>query len=357
MYDRQQQGKSTARRLFLIGASLAVGTIGWLLLGESETVRAAEKGDKSVLAIVAGESITEAQVTENAAGELLQVERQRYELIERAVREEVRERLLALEAKKRGISEEELLEAEVDSKLSEVTDGEVDAFYEARKGQIRATKEQAAGQIRNYLEQQRRGEVFESFIAKLEEAHRVEYLMDPFRVEVNGSGPSKGPDNAPIKIVEFSDFECPFCGRVNPTLKQVQDTYGDKVQIEFRQFPLAIHSNAKKAGEASLCAADQGKFWEMHDAMFADQRNLTVDGLKGMAEKIELDTDAFAKCLDSGKYGDKVDEDMAEGSRAGVSGTPAFFVNGRFISGAVPFDVFSEVIDDELRRKGMAKDS
>ena len=354
MYDRQQQGKSTVRRLLLIGASLGVGTFGWLLLGQSEALRAAEASKGDALARIGSEVITEAQVTENAAGELLQVERQRYELIERAVRDEVRERLISLEAKKRGIDEEALMKAEVEDKVAEVTDGEVDAFYEARKSQIRATKEQAAGQIRNYLLQQRQARVMEEFISGLEANYKVEYLMDPFRVEVMGDGPRKGPDNAPVQIVEFSDFECPFCSRVNPTLQQVQEKYGDKVAIEFRQFPLAIHRNAKKAGEASLCANDQGKFWAMHDAMFADQKNLTVDGLKGIAASIELDTAAFNTCLDSGKYGDQVDADMAEGSRAGVTGTPAFFVNGRFISGAVPFDSFAEVIDDELSRKGAA---
>ncbi len=356
MHDRMQPRKSIVRRLFLVGASIGVGAIGWFLLGESETLSAAENKSDAVLARVAGEEITESEVTKNAAGELLKVERQRHELIADAVKQEVRNRLMEAEAKKRGISREELLEAEINSKMAAVTDAEIDQFFEERKAQIRATKEQAAPQIKQFLEQQQRSQAYEAWITKLEESAKVEYLMDPFRVPIEAKGPSKGPDSAPVTIVEFSDFECPFCSRVGPTLKQIEETYGDKVKIVFRQFPLAIHRNARKAGEASLCAADQDKFWEMHDAMFADQKNLGVDALKEKAAQISgIDSAAFNTCLDSGKHEEVLDLDMSAGAQAGVSGTPAFFVNGRFLSGAVPFENFSELINEELARHGKDK--
>jgi protein-disulfide isomerase len=167
-----------------------------------------------------------------------------------------------------------------------------------------------------------------------------------------GDGPSQGPADAPVTIVEFSDFQCPFCSRLYPTVEQVKSTYGDKVHLVFRQFPLNFHQFAQKAAEASLCADEQGKFWEMHNAMFSKQDELAVDKLKEKAAGMGLKADQFNACLDGGKYAPKVAEDVKAGSEAGVSGTPALFINGRFISGAVPYADIAKVIDDELQRKG-----
>jgi protein-disulfide isomerase len=350
--DRIRQNQSAARRLLLVGASVGIGAIGWFLLGDSTSLTAAEPQQK-VMVKIGNETITESQVAKNAAGELLKVERQRQEVMENAARQQARDRLLELEAKKRGITKEALLEAEVNSKSAAVTDAQVDQFYEERKAQIRGTKEQVAPQIKQYLEQQGRAQAFEDLITRLEAAYKVEYMIEPFRMPVAATGPAKGPANAPVQIVEFSDFECPFCSRVGPTLQQIEKTYGDKVQIVFRQFPLPIHRNARKAGEASLCANEQGKFWEMHDLMFGDQKSLGVDGLKEKASRISgIDATAFNTCLDSGKYAATIDKDLEEGAQAGVDSTPAFFVNGRFVLGAAPFENFAEIIDEELKRKG-----
>lgn len=250
------------------------------------------------------------------------------------------------------MTEDELLQAEVQSRVEEVTPADVDAFYEENRARIPNAKEQVAPQISQFLRQQRESEAYESFIGGLEEASRVSYEIGPYRMEIDVAGePAKGPQDAPVTIVEFSDFECPFCSRVVPTLDQVTESYGDQVRLVFKQFPLRqIHPNAQKAAEASLCAHDQGKFWEMHDAMFADQRNLGVPALKSKAQELGLDTAAFDQCLDSGKYADAVQEDLEQGSEAGVGGTPALFVNGRFLSGAVPYEQIAQVIDDELDR-------
>jgi protein-disulfide isomerase len=172
-------------------------------------------------------------------------------------------------------------------------------------------------------------------------------------VEVAAEGePAKGPADAPVTIVEFSDFECPYCSRVVPTLDRVKEEYGDRVRLVFKQYPLPNHANAQKAAEASLCAHDQGEFWAMHDAMFADQRNLGPDGLAAMAEEIGLEMEAFRQCLSSGKYEAAVKEDLDDGLAVGVSGTPAMFVNGRMISGAVPYEEIAQVVDEELEESG-----
>jgi len=161
-----------------------------------------------------------------------------------------------------------------------------------------------------------------------------------------------------VTIVEFSDFECPYCSRVIPALEQVLDTYGDQVRLVFRQFPLNnIHPNAQKAAEASLCANDQGKFWEMHDLMFKEQRSLELEQLKEKAARLELDVEAFNECVDSSKYAEAVMSDQEAASRVGVSGTPALFINGRFLSGAQPYEQLAVVIDAELASREPKTDS
>lgn len=341
------QERNLMKRVLLATAALVVGTVGWFVVGDDAT-NASESGADSgkVLATVNGETITEESVESGLAGQLLALDRQRHEMISGAVDQAVIEALFRQEAKKRSISVEELRGLEVDKKAADMAQEEIDAFYEEQKkrsgGRIQP-KEQIEPRIREYL-------ALQAFETKLREAAKVETNIDPFRVDVAATGPAKGPASAPVTIVEFSDFECPYCSRVNPTLAKVQEVYGDKVRIVFRQFPLvSIHPNAMRAGRASLCANEQGKFWELHDGMFADQRNLAGDGLNAIAGRIEgLDLDAFKTCVDSGKYSDQMQRDIDEGSQAGVSGTPAFFVNGRFLNGAVPFEQISVVIDEEL---------
>jgi len=157
-----------------------------------------------------------------------------------------------------------------------------------------------------------------------------------------------------VTIVEFSDFECPFCARVQPTLKQVKDIYGDKVEIVYKHFPLSFHPNAQKAGEASECARDQGKFWEYHDILFANQDRLSVANLKQYAVQLGLDTTKFNECLDSNQKAAIVLKDMAEGQAAGISGTPGFLINGELLTGAQPLAAFQAVIDRKLQDSGSA---
>ena len=323
-----------------------------------------EVGD--VLATVGGEEVTRAEVEAAAAEALEQVEQglvqcraeaelQRHQVIEGETRKLVRERLLKAAAAERGMTEDQLLQTEVQSRVAAVTPADVDAFYEGNRDRIGpVTKEQVAPQIEQYLRQQRESEAYQAFIAGLEEANQVAYEIGPYRVEVATAGePARGSAEAPVTIVEFSDFECPFCSRVVPTLEQIQGHYGDQVRLVFKQFPLRkIHSNAQKAAEASLCAQDQGKFWEMHDAMFADQQNLAIPGLKAKAATLGLEAGDFAQCLDSGKYAEAVEEDLQEGSAIGITGTPAMVINGRLVSGAVPYEEIAKVVDEELERRG-----
>ncbi|HYG63291.1 MAG TPA: thioredoxin domain-containing protein [Thermoanaerobaculia bacterium] len=349
----------TARRS-ASGAVLILALGVWLPACSAQDKAAAgqnAQGGNRELARVNGKVITEADVQATAKDAFAQLDRQyqqqRRELLEGTLNQAVQQRLVEAEAAAKGVTKEQLL-AEV--KPAPVTDADVDAFYEQNKAQIppNMTKEAVTPRIKQYLEGQRKTEAEEGFYKQLEAKYKVDYLLEPDRVEVAATGPSKGPANAPVTIVEFSDFECPFCSRINPTLEQVRAKYGDKVRLVFRQYPLSFHQNAQKAAEASLCAHEQGKFWEMHDAMFQNQQALAVDQLKTAAAGLGLDAGKFNTCLDSGQYAAQVKADFEAGSAAGVSGTPAMFINGRFINGAVPLEQITKVIDDELKRKGVA---
>jgi protein-disulfide isomerase len=180
--------------------------------------------------------------------------------------------------------------------------------------------------------------------------------LEPPRFDVGiGTSPAKGPATAPVTIVEFADFECPYCGRVLPIVQQVLETYGDKVRLAFRDYPLPNHTKAPKASEAAACAAEQGQFWEMYEKLFASAPRLDEIDLKRYAIDLGLDSATFYECLDSGKTAAQVQANVQAGQELGISGTPAFFINGRLVGGAQPFERFQEVIDEELKRAAAGK--
>jgi protein-disulfide isomerase len=184
----------------------------------------------------------------------------------------------------------------------------------------------------------------------------VEATPKPVTIDV-GDNPAKGPADAKVTIVEFSDFQCPYCGKfVQETLPQILSNYGDKVRFVFMNLPLtSIHQYAQKAAEAAECANEQGAFWQFHDIMFQNQSALTVDDLKSYAAQLQLDTAKFNDCLDTGKMADEVDADLAAGEKAvsdaGLTrfGTPAFFINGVHLGGAQPYENFKAAIDAALK--------
>jgi protein-disulfide isomerase len=165
-----------------------------------------------------------------------------------------------------------------------------------------------------------------------------------------GSAPTRGNENAAVTIVEWSDFQCPFCNRVSPTLAKIREEYGDRVRFVFKHMPLSIHPQAAGAHAAAEAAHRQGKFWEMHDRIFENQRDLAVETLEGYASAIGLDMDQFRRDVEAEEVGKRIDEDMMQAQKLGVTGTPAFFINGRFLSGAQPFTNFKRYIDQALEK-------
>ncbi|HET9941949.1 MAG TPA: thioredoxin domain-containing protein [Terriglobia bacterium] len=328
-------------------------------------VACAAQGQTKPVAVINGESITEADLQKAAAPELdkldlkqkqfmATLERDRKGAVEDALEELVNRKLLELEAKKRSVSVDDLLRTEVQEKVEVPSEEVIRKFYEDNKSVIKGSFIETALEIRNYLMQRNQEAAFGALISRLRKDYAYKSMLEPARAKVEIAGhPVKGPANAPVTIVEFSDFECPYCLGIVPTLKRVEETYKDKVRIVYRQFPLnAIHPNAQKAAEASLCANEQNKFWQLHDAMFADQRNLKVDDLKAKAAALSMNAAAFATCLDSGKHAAAVRTSLEEGNTLGVDGTPALFINGRYLGGNQPYDSIVKVIEDELARLG-----
>ncbi len=167
---------------------------------------------------------------------------------------------------------------------------------------------------------------------------------------IGAEDPANGPADAAITIVEYSDYECPFCGRFyQQTLPELKKIYGEQIRWVFKDFPLPFHGNAQKAHEAAHCAGDQNKYWPYHDLVFENQKNMGLSDLKAHAAKLNLDAAQFEACLSSDKYAERVQAGIDSGREFGVSGTPTFFVNGRRIVGALPASEFKRVIDAELK--------
>ena len=268
----------------------------------------------------------------------------------------VAEMLLAEAAKTRGLSPEAYAQSEISKRVKPVSDAEVAAFYQSNVGQMQGrTFEVMAPAITRYLTEQAEAEARIALINELRKTGpAVRLMMDAprFDVDVEDSDPSIGNPKAKVTIVEFSDFQCPFCLRVAPTLKKIRAAYGDKVRVVWKDFPLTqIHPQAFKAGEAGQCAAEQGKFWEYHDQLFENQQALLPDDLKKYAAAVGLDTGRFNSCLDTSKRAEVVRDGVAQGTRLGINSTPTVFVNGRRVDGAQPYEVFAAAIDEELSKK------
>ena len=264
-------------------------------------------------------------------------------------------RLLEEEAKAKGKTVDQWYQTEYMTSVPEPSDAEAKAFYEEHKAQVPPGQsfEDLKGRIKETVRQQKLREGMGKMLDDLKSRHHVQVSLqvpDLPRIDVEAKGPSRGPTSAPVTIVEFSDFQCPYCGREYPVIERLMKEYDGRLRLVFRHYPLDFHPFAQKAAEAAACAQDQGKFWELHDKMFTNQTKLAVTDLKGYAKSLGMDPTKFDKCLDNGEKKALVDEDMKAGSAAGVSGTPAFFINGIFINGAQPYEHMKQAVDRELRK-------
>ena len=298
--------------------------------------------------------ITLKDVDAKIGPQLKQFEKQKMELRQQAAEQIALEALAKLEAAKVGQTDEQWVKGQLESKLPPPSDADILKVFEENKARMPpgSTVESMREQIIGFLQKDKGREIATKIFDDLKAKANYHMLLEEPRVQVEAKGPARGPEGAKVTIVEFSDFECPYCSKAEDSVNQVMEKYAGKVRLVFRHFPLNFHAHAPKAAEAAACAAEQGKFWEMHKQLFANQKALSVDELKQHAAAIGLEKGKFDECLDSGKMKLLVDADSKAGGEVGVTGTPAFFINGKLISGAQPPSEFEKIIDAELKKGG-----
>ncbi|HYL79806.1 MAG TPA: thioredoxin domain-containing protein [Candidatus Acidoferrum sp.] len=342
----------------MLAAIVRPSTPWWILaclLALISPVAAQAAATSQPLAEVDGVPITAEEVEKALAPEFAKLQEQMYEMRRQQLEALIQDRLLAKESAKRGVTVSALLDAEVTSKVGLVTEQEIESFYQANRARIPGAEATVRDQIRAYLQNQKLAARRAAFLESLRTQASVVVRLQPppvsrLQVPVEGA-PFRGAPTAQVTIVEFQDFHCPFCQRVQPTLNELLTRYPGKLKLVYRDFPIdSLHPGARKAHEAARCANDQGKFWAYHDRVFANPPNSSPEQLKGYAEAVGLDLPAFEECLRSEKYRAAVQQDEEAGIHLGVNSTPTFFINGRLFSGAQPLENFVRVIEDELSR-------
>jgi protein-disulfide isomerase len=304
-----------------------------------------------VVAEVNGAPILAAELDQKVAGRLARLRQEEFELRRQVLDELVAERLVAAEASKRKVSPEELLRQEVDAKAGAPPAGQLELIYEQNKERFAGqSREEALTRIREVLGERAKAERRAAYQAELRSAARVAVRLEAPRVtvEIPADAPSLGPANAPVTIVEFTDYQCPYCHRAQGVMEQVLARYAGKVRLVHLEFPLDGHPGAVPAARAARCAGEQGKFWEYHRSLMTAPGSLDDADLKRRAASVELRAAPFQSCLASDRHDAAIQASLEQGESLGVTGTPAYFVNGRMLSGARPLEAFTEVIDAEL---------
>jgi len=317
---------------------LIAGTIGLCAQSTSDSIQ------NTVVAEVGGQKLTLGQLEQNMASRLFQA-RQQYYIAESAALEQwIDEELLAKEAQGQNITVDQLLERTIH--VVDPTDDQMRVYFEGLNTD--QPFEAVRDKVLQHIRELRTAKIRAAYVKSLREQAGVRIMFAAPTVEFAASAPVLGPENARIRLIEFGDYQCPYCQQAHPVVKKLLETYGSKMSFSFRDFPLPMHPEAPKASEAVRCAGVQGKFWEFHNAVFADKK-LAVTDLKDEARKLALDTAAFDKCLDTGAQTAAVAKNTAEAQRLQVTGTPTFFINGHLFSGALTYDEMSKAIDNELR--------
>lgn len=302
------------------------------------------------VATVGGQVIFEEELAPLVEGQLRQLQYQEYLLQRKALDDLINQRLVAAKAKEKGLDNEEFLRQTVDSTLPEPNEAEVRSFYFHQRNLANLPFEQIKNQLSATLRKQNIERARQSYFESLRQSAQVSVMLKPPKVQVIDS-PDRvlGNPDAPVTIVEFADYECPFCQKAIPALQELLNKYNGQVRLAYRDFPLEeIHPGTQTAAEAARCADEQGKFWAYHDALFANPIRVGANDLRAQAQAIGLDAKQFDSCLQEHKFKAKIEDDVKAGLQAGVSGTPAFFINGVFLNGLQSLSTFETIIDQEL---------
>lgn len=319
--------------------------------GQSQSAR--REGDE-VMAVVNGSRvITRREVDSLVGSQLFDLEERIYNLRRNALNNLIMRILLEEEARIRGVTVEELKDQLVPDRV-EVKQSQVEQVYAENAGGFGAMSEDEVRQrIKLDLETREKLEKYKQALAALRSKAGLDiFLSAPLSpvVAISDDGPSMGPKDAPVTIIEFSDFQCPFCKKATDTLKQLQQSYGSQVRLVFKHLPLPIHPQAFKAAQAAVCANEQGKFWPYHDRLFG-ATDLPAEILTKHARETGLEMNRFEACLESEASRNAVLKNMQEAKNADVQGTPTFIINGRLLRGARKLSDFQSVIDQELSER------
>jgi protein-disulfide isomerase len=306
----------------------------------------------SVVARIGETTITRAQLTEVSEPRLNRLRNDEYSLQKQVLNEQIEKLLLEQAAAAKGLSVGALLKTEVNDKVPYPSEVEALAVYDTSPERYTSVGQPTAvKQIQGSIWSRRVAQKRTSLLQGIRAAAKVEILLDPPRVKVPAMQlPSQGPEDASVNLIEISDFQCPYCFQAQQTLSQLKKNYGAKVRFSFLNLPLSMHKDAMNAAIAGHCAAGQGRFFEMHDRIFANRAALQLPDLKRYAGEIGLDPAAFDACLASNQAAEAVQKQAQIASQLGASSTPSFLINGRLISGAQPYAVFAQAIDEELAR-------
>ena len=317
----------------------------------------AEPADGAKLATVDGQAIGKADVDKTVAAALCKARTEYaqhlFEIRRGALDALIDEKLLAAEAKKRGLPNAAALETQIARSAPAPDDAMARQLYEQNKDRVGGrTYEELRPQIMESMANEAASSARATLIASLKTQHKVQDMLEPIRFPVEAKGPTRGPANAAITVVIFADFQCPYCSRGAETLEAVRRKHPNDIKVVYRDYPLPFHEMAKPSAVAGRCAGQQGKFWEMHDRLFAEQANLGAPLYSRLASELKLDIPKFTKCMNDPSVLAAIDVDQAAGETAGVDGTPAFYINGVRLSGAQPEEAFEAIIGPELAKHG-----
>jgi protein-disulfide isomerase len=311
--------------------------------------------DSAVVAEVGNQKLTAGQLQEKEAGKLLQA-RYKYYLAEReALDHLIDQQVLEMQAAKESLTVDELLKKHVTISAKEPTEDQMKFYYEGLGSE--EPYEAMRGKILDSVRDMRMSKAKADYVAGLRDQFGVVVELGQPSAKVDTTNAFRlGPKDAPVQLIEFGDFECPYCQKVHVELVRLREQFGDKVAIIYKDFPLPMHASSQKAAEAARCAGAQGKFWEFQDSLF-ETHKLQLADLKEEARTLKLDGARFDQCLDSGETAPAVKKDLEQAKRLGLTGTPSFFANGHFMSGAIVYAKLRETVEAELGLPSTAKQS
>jgi protein-disulfide isomerase len=310
--------------------------------------RLAAQTDSTVVANVGGVQVTMAELEQQESQRLLSAHYSYYQAQVKALNDLIDKKLLQQKAASEHLTVDQLIDRDIKSQVKDPTEDQMKVYYEGVETE--QPYEEVRGKILDKIREIRTNKALAAYVKNLRAQTSVNIALAPPRIDVKAQDTDvkvASNEKPAVELVEFADYECPYCQKVAADLKKLAADYQGKVTVVYKDFPLPMHTRAEKAAEAARCAGKQNKFWEFHDEIFRS-KELDVDQLKAQARALKLNVDDFDKCLDTGAEAAAVERDRKEGEKIGISGTPSFFINGHYLSGALDYAALRDVVDQQL---------